>query len=133
MNTEIDVARRFVDEYQTAGDERVAEALLAQGFVDHTPFPGFGPTREDVKGLFRVLRGAFPGLRAEIIEQFSSGDRVVTRKTFHGTHRGPFAGIDATGRAVEIRVVDIVRVENGQIHEHWNVVDLPGLMQQLMG
>jgi SnoaL-like polyketide cyclase len=74
----------------------VADELLAPDFIDYTPFPGFGHTREDVKALFRVLRGAFPDFRAEVVEQFSDGGRVATRKTFHGTHLGPFAGREPT-------------------------------------
>jgi len=131
MSESINVVRKFIDEYQTGGNEAVGESLLAPDFVDHTPFPGFGPTRDDVFQLFRVLRSAFPDLRAEIIEQFANGDRVVTRKTFHGIHHGPFAGCEATGNRVSIRVVDIVRIDGGQIVEHWNVVDVPGLMRQL--
>jgi predicted ester cyclase len=86
MNDPIAVMRCFVENYQSTGDETVAEQLLAPDFVDHTPFPGFGPGRQDVLALFRMLRGAFPDLRAEIEEQFAQGARVVTRKTFRGTH-----------------------------------------------
>jgi predicted ester cyclase len=52
---------------------------------------------------------------------------VVTRKVFHGTHQGPFQGIEPTGREVEIHV----SVRNGQIVEHWNCVDRLGLLAQL--
>jgi predicted ester cyclase len=55
----------------------------------------------------------------------------VTRKVFHGTHRGELMGIAPTGRAVQIEVIDIVRVRDGQIVDHWNVVDRLGLLQQL--
>lgn len=127
----IEVINRFIDEFQTGGDESAAQRLLARDFVDHTPFPGFGATREDVLTLFRVLRSAFPDLRAEVLEQLADGDRVATRKTFHGTHMGAFGGVDATGKRVAIRVFDIVRIADGQIHEHWNVVDVAGLFAQL--
>ena len=126
------VMNRFIQEFQTEGNQAVAEELLAPDFVDHTPFPGFGSTREDVKALFAVLRSAFGGLRAEVIEQFSDGDRVATRKTFHGTHTGPFAGFAPTGKPVAIRVFDIVRIAEGRIQEHWNVVDVAGLMASLV-
>ena len=92
MSDPISIMRRFVHEYQTDGNGAVADEILDTEFFDHTPFPGFGPTREDVEALFRALRAAFPDLRAEIVEQFADGDRVVTRKTFHGTHQGPFKG-----------------------------------------
>ena len=55
----------------------------------------------------------------------------MTRKAFHGTHTGPLMGIPPTGKRVTIDVIDIVRVANGQIVEHWNIVDQMGLMQQL--
>ena len=125
------VVRRFVADYQSAGNENVAEELLSAGFVDHTPFPGFGSTREDVKRLFHTLRAAFPDLHAEIHEQLSHAGRVATCKTFHGTHLGSFLGLPPTGKTVSIRVIDIVRVESGRIAEHWNVVDVEGLMRQL--
>ncbi len=131
----METMQRFVHEYQSGGEEAVAEALLAPEFVDHTPFPGFGSTREDVKALFRVLRAAFPDLRAEVHAQFTDGDgeRVATWKTFHGTHQGAFVGIAPTGRKVTIRVMDFVRVSGGLMREHWNVVDVAGLMAQLQG
>jgi predicted ester cyclase len=59
------------------------------------------------------------------------GDKVVTRKTFRGTHGGDFLGIPATGKPVSVGVIDVVRYENGQIVEHWNQVDMFGLMQQM--
>jgi hypothetical protein len=77
--------------------------------------------------------GTSPDFRATILDQVAEGDRVVTRKVFHGTHLGPFQGIPPTGRQVEIHLIDIVRVADGQIVEHWNSVDRLGLLAQLGG
>ena len=87
------VVRRFVEEYQSTGDESVARELLADDFVDRCPFGPFPPDREGVIALFAMLRGAFPDFHAVIHDQLSDGDKVVTRKTFHGTHRGELMGI----------------------------------------
>ncbi len=81
--------------------------------------------------LFGLFRQAFPDFRAEILDQLADGDKVVTRKAFLGTHRGPFMGIPSTGNPVRFELIDIVRVEDGRIVEHWNVVDQMGLMRQL--
>jgi predicted ester cyclase len=51
--------------------------------------------------------------------------------TTAGTHEGSFQGIAPTGRTVEIHVIDIVRVTDGRIVEHWNCVDRLGLLAQL--
>jgi steroid delta-isomerase-like uncharacterized protein len=125
------IVRRFIHEYQTGGDERVAEEILAADFVDHCPFGPFPPDREGVKQLFAALRVAFPDLRAEINDQFSQGDKVVTRKTFHGANDGEFMGMPPTGKKVSLDVIDILRLRDGQFTDHWNVVDALGLMQQL--
>lgn len=125
------IVRRFIDEYQTNGDESVAEEILADDFVDHCPFGPFPPDREGVKQLFTALRGAFPDLRAEIKDQISQGDKVVTRKTFHGTNDGEFMGMPPTGKKVSFDVIDILRLRDGQFVDHWNVVDAMSLMQQL--
>src|SRR5689334_9626243 len=91
------VLRRFNDEVVSAGRFESVDELLAPDFVDHTPFPGVPPTREGITMLFMGLRGAFPDLTATIRDQVADGDRVVTRKMLHGTHRGDLWGIPATG------------------------------------
>ena len=123
--------RRFVEEYQTKGDVSVAEEMLADDFVDHTPFGEIPGTREGVMQLFAMLRQAFPDLRAEIHDLLADGDRVVTRKTFHGTHQGDFMGMPPTGKQVAWDVIDIVEHRNDKMVAHWNVVDAFSLMMQL--
>jgi predicted ester cyclase len=125
------VVRRFVDEYQTAADERAFAELLHPDVLDHSRPPGVAPGAEGVRQQFDGFRAAFAGFRAEILDQITEGDKVVTRKVFKGTHSGPFQGIEATGREVEIHVIDIVRVADGRIVEHWNCVDRLGLLAQL--
>ena len=123
------VVRRFVEEYQSADhDVAVAAELLADDFVDHSPFGPFTPDRGGVIALFGMFFEAFPDLHADIHEQYVDGDRVITRKTFHGTHRGPFMGIPGTGRPVAFDVIDIVTVRDGQLRDHRNVVDGLALM-----
>jgi steroid delta-isomerase-like uncharacterized protein len=125
------VVRRFVDEYQTAANEQSFAELLHPEVVDRSRPPGIAGGAEGVRQQFEAFRAAFPDFHAVIHDQIAEGDKVVTRKVFHGTHRGELMGIPPTGREVQIEVIDIVRVEGGQIVEHWNVVDRLGLLQQL--
>jgi steroid delta-isomerase-like uncharacterized protein len=125
------VVRRFVDEYQTAANEQSFAELLHPEVVDRSRPPGIAEGAEGVRQQFEAFRAAFPDFHAVIHDQIAEGDKVVTRKVFHGTHRGELMGIPPTGREVQIEVIDIVRVEGGQIVEHWNVVDRLGLLQQL--
>jgi predicted ester cyclase len=125
------VVRRFVDEYQTAANEQSFAELLHPEVVDRSRPPGIAEGAEGVRQQFEAFRAAFPDFHAVIHDQIAEGDKVVTRKVFHGTQRGELMGIRPTGREVQIEVIDIVRVEGGQIVEHWNVVDRLGLLQQL--
>jgi predicted ester cyclase len=77
------------------------------------------------------VRAAFPDFRATILDEVCGGDEVITSKVFHGTHRGEFHGLEPTGREVEIAVIDIVRVADRRIVEHWTCVDRLGLLAQL--
>lgn len=125
------IMRRFIAEYQTGGDEAVLADTIAADVVDHSRPPGIAPGIEGVRQQFDGFRRAFPDFRATVLDMVAEGDRVVTYKAFHGTHEGELMGIPATGRTVEILVIDIVRLAGGQVVEHWNVVDRLGLMQQL--
>ena len=125
------MVRRLVDEAQTNGNLAVVDELLAEDFVDHTPFPGLPPTRDGVKSLFGYLRTVFPDLRVRIQEQVAEEEKVVTRKVFEGTHRAEFMGIPSTGRPVSFEVIDILTFNEGRISEHRVIFDQLGIRQQL--
>jgi predicted ester cyclase len=71
--------------------------ILSDDFVNHAELPGLPSGREGVKVLFRAFWSAFPDFRAEIHDMLAERDRVVTRKTFHGTHQGEFMGTSLRG------------------------------------
>lgn len=125
------LVRKLIEEAQQGGNLAVVEDLLADDFVDHTPLPGLPPTRDGVSMLFAGMRHAFPDLRVTIEEQIADDDKVATRKTFEGTHRAPFLGIEATGRPVRFEVIDILTVRSGKIREHRVVADQLTLLRQL--
>jgi len=126
-----DVVNSFIDRYQSGADERALGQLVHPDVVDHSRPPGIAPGREGVKQQFDGFRAAFDGFHATVLDQVVESDKVVTRKVFRGRHTGPFQGIEPTGRDVEVHVIDIVRVADGQIVEHWNCVDRLGVLAQL--
>jgi steroid delta-isomerase-like uncharacterized protein len=123
--------RRFVEEAQSRGRLSAVDEFFTLGFVDHNAPAGLPINREGVKMQFTMLRNAFPDMQAVIHDQIAEGDKVVTRKSLRGTHLGDFLGIPPTGKAVSLEVIDILRLVDGKIAEHWNTVDLLGLMHQL--
>jgi steroid delta-isomerase-like uncharacterized protein len=125
------VVRRNTEEVQGRGNFDVFEQLFADDFLDHTPQPSSGTDKDSVRTLYRRLRAAFPDFHADIHWQTSDGELVTTYKTYHGTHKGPFLGVAPTGRKIHFETVDVMRVHNGKITEHWGVANLFSLMQQL--
>ncbi|WP_165977515.1 ester cyclase [Nonomuraea diastatica] len=125
------VVRRFVEAFQAGGQVEVGEELLATGFRNHTPDPGSPGDRDGVLAWFAMLHAGVPDLRVELHDMVADGDRVATRKTFHGTHRGELMGVPPSGRRLAIEVIDVVRVRDGQIVEHWNAVDRLAILRQL--
>jgi steroid delta-isomerase-like uncharacterized protein len=127
----IAVVRRNTEEVQNGGDFALFDQLFAADFLDHTPQPGFPPTRDGARALYRAFRAAFPDFHADIQFQLGDGDRVTTYKIYRGTHEGPFLGVAPTGRKVQFSTVDVMRVRDGQIVEHWGVAELLSLFEQL--
>lgn len=123
--------RRFYD-LINAGDIDGFGALLADDFIDHEELPGLAPTREGVMDFFRMSRAAFPDMRMDVEDVVASDDKVVARVGFSGTHQGEFMGIPATGKRVDVQMIDIMRLgDDGLAHEHWGVMDSLAMMQQL--
>ena len=123
---------RRIYELISAGDIDGFGDLVADDFVEHEETPGIEPTRDGVKQLFNMYKAAFPDLRMEPEDILVSGDKVAARVRATGTHHGEFMGLPATGKSVDVQLMDIIRFgDDGLAHEHWGVFDALKLMQQL--
>ena len=133
MQTEENKAlmHRFYEEISN-GNLAVVDELIAADVVEHSPFvPGQAPGRQGTKELFTMIRAAFPDLRITVEDMVAEGDKVATRGTMSGTHKGEFMGIAPTGKQVTVGMIEILRIAGGKMVEHWHVVDSLGMMQQL--
>ncbi|HEV2129855.1 MAG TPA: ester cyclase [Longimicrobiaceae bacterium] len=122
---------QVISEGVRSGDFSGLDEVVARDVRDHNPDPGQEQGLEGVRGLFMGLRDAFPDLQIHVEDLIAEGDKVVGRATFRGTHSGDFQGIPATGKQIEVQVIDILRIQDGKIVERWGLSDQLGLMQQL--
>jgi len=122
---------RFVEEVINQGRYEAADELVEEGFVELDPFPGQQQGREGLKDVIRMMRTAFPDIHWVVEETIASGDKVVSRFKWTGTHRGEFLGIPATGRNVSVPGVVIDRLNGGKMADSRILMDAMGLMQQL--
>ena len=120
------IARR-VYEIVSTGDFERAKEIVDQDAPDNELLPHDPPAKliDTFKETFSKAREGFPDLSITIEDVMAEGERVAARVTMHGTHSGEFQGIAPTGKRVEVRAIDMFRISNGKIVEHWGHADDP--------
>lgn len=134
MGDVVAIARENIDAYNAADWERY-RALLAPGAIYEELATqrrlGVDAAIEASKGWKRT----FPDSKGTITKSFGSGDHAVLEITWNGTQTGALSGplgtIPATGKPVEVKAVQIVRVQGDKIAEVRHYFDLMGLLAQL--
>lgn len=125
------IVQRFVDEVINQGRYEVCDEIVDEDFIELDPFPGQRQGREGLKEVIAMMRAAFPDINWVTEETISSGEKIVTRFTWTGTHRGDFLGIPATDRQVTVKGVVIDRLVNLRMTDSRILMDTFGLMMQL--
>jgi steroid delta-isomerase-like uncharacterized protein len=126
------VVSRMYEELHNNGNLEKAEEFVTSDFVDHNPAdPNMPRGPEGVRKVFGMFHSAFPDFHTTVEDIISEDDRVVSRLTMHGTHNGEFMGIPATGKEINVPVIDIIRMSKGKAVERWGVADIAGMMQQM--
>jgi steroid delta-isomerase-like uncharacterized protein len=124
------LVRRYYDEVLTGRDLDLLAQLLDPSFVSH----GSAGSRVGAGAYAAAVaatHAAFPDLAVTVHDQVAEDDKVVTRWSASGTHTGDFAGVPATGRPVTVTGIHIHRVQHGRLAEHWEELDLLGVLRQL--
>jgi len=107
----------------------LVDRFVAEDYRNHNAFVGDG--REANRQFWAAFFRAFPDLSATMEDSVISGDRVVGRFVYRGTHTGELMEIPASGNPVEMRSIDIWRVEDGMFVEHWDELNLLEVFQQI--
>jgi predicted SnoaL-like aldol condensation-catalyzing enzyme len=89
-------------------DFEAASKFLGPRYIQHNPRAADGP--EGLKAFLAYLREKFPDYHSEIKRVFADGDYVILH-----VHNVPTPG--SRGNAI----IDIFRLENGKVVEHWDV------------
>jgi len=119
-------------------------AGVAKGDLDHAPYAedaqisdptGTYKGKAQIIDSFRVWTAAFPQASAQVTNQVSEGDQLVSEVIYRGTHSGPLTSrgstIAPTGKQIELRIAIVSSFRAGLIQRERAYFDLAGLMQQL--
>ncbi len=125
-----DLARRSWEMLVNQQNPNAVDELYTPDFVWHELDEDIqGP--EQAKQFLEMYLAAFPDMQVTVEDVIAEGEKVVTRWTIRGTHRGELMGIAPTDEQVEIEGITIHRIEGGKIAEEWERYDNLGIMQQL--
>jgi hypothetical protein len=111
--------------------DRIAGGRIDEAWVGYHPFAGPVPDPERVERGSAAMAEAFPDLRTAEADSVKEGDMVAFRWLLSGTQEGEFMGVAPTGRRVEAMGMDIVRLADGEIVEHWGEFDAVGLLRRM--
>jgi steroid delta-isomerase-like uncharacterized protein len=132
MSTEANkaLARRVFEDVLNGRKLDLLDELAAADYIEHNPLPGQGTGIDGIRYRYTMVLAAFdPHFTIEDV--IAEGDKVVLRWTQSGTHVGQFLGMPPTGRSFRTTGIEVWRVENGKLTEHWDVVDVFGQLRQL--
>ncbi len=126
------IVERFYDQVWERGNVDAAFEIFADEYERHDLRPSAAaPGPEGQRTIAADFRRAFPDMHMTIDLIIAEGDRVAARWTTSGTHTGPWAGVQPTGKRVSFSGVNIFRLEDGKVVELWNHRDDLGLMDQI--
>jgi predicted ester cyclase len=131
------VVAEFVRRCQDQHDLAFADEIFHPRFENHYRPEGRAiPSTKRPASGFQAFYGAllrgFPDATMEINDQIAERDLVTTRKTLRGTHLGELWDLAPTGNRVEFEFIDIFRVAEGKLVEHWTSMDLGALKSQML-
>lgn len=113
-------------------DDESSAAVFGELYADPVTVNGTPLTAADLVGRARVLQGALERPEHEVLAVADAGDAVAVAFRLAGRHIGPLdtpAGrLPATGRWIDVRIIDVLTLSDGRITEIRMVADwLPAL------
>jgi steroid delta-isomerase-like uncharacterized protein len=122
------LVQRFFEEVINQRNLAALDQFAHPGGVNHTVPPGMPQESNQFLGQYL---NAFPDVKATVEDLMADGDKVVARVSYRGTHQGAFRGIPPTGKQIAVTGINIFRIANGQLVEHWGLTDRLAVLQQL--
>jgi len=125
---------RLLDRYLAAvnaHDTSTFPDIFTEAYIQHS---GRSPSglQAQIANFQRIFEN-WPDFQSRFEDRIFGADKIVVRTTFSATHGRTVLGFAPTGKRVSWSAIDIWRVENGKLAEHWDIVDVASLQKQLRG
>jgi predicted ester cyclase len=117
-----DLLHRYHVDVWDEGHLEHAGQYLGAGFTSHARVTTLPPGQQVGPDFLAQFRIGFPDMRSHEDALLGDGELGVIRWTITGTHTGPFFGVAATGRTIQVSGMDILRIADDKLVEHWGGV-----------
>jgi steroid delta-isomerase-like uncharacterized protein len=123
------VIGEFAESVLLKKDLSAVDRYMLPDYIQHNPLVKQGASgfREFFANWFECV----PDWRCSVKKIVSEGDEVWVYGTYAGTLQKDWLGITASGQTYSVDAVDIFRIQDGKLAEHWDVMDIYGLFKQL--
>jgi len=125
-----EVVRRYWNGKWNERRPEILDELQTSDVVYHSPSMEMNGL-EEYKQVYSSYLSAFQDTQITIEELIAEGDKVMTRITMQGVHKGELGGIVPTDKTLTISGFTVFRLVDGKIVEEWEILDELGMMQQL--
>jgi predicted ester cyclase len=122
------LVQRFFDEVINQKNLTALDQFVAPNAVNHTVPAGLPQAPNQ---FISMHLNAFPDAQATVEDLLADGDKVVARVNYRATQQGAFRSISPTSKPITVMGINIFRIENGKIVEHWGLADRINALRQL--
>jgi steroid delta-isomerase-like uncharacterized protein len=116
---------RYLDEGMNKRNFAILNEVFSTDFINHSPRIDQVGREETIQDYIKFF-AAFPDWQTIIEDIIAEGDKVVVRRSVHGTHKGDIPGIPMTptGKQITFTLWEMFRITDGQIVERWGIHNL---------
>jgi predicted SnoaL-like aldol condensation-catalyzing enzyme len=119
----------FAESVFVKKDLSAVDQYVKTDYVQHNPLVKQGAS--GFKEFFSTWFASVPDWQYTLSKIVAEGDHVWVYGTYAGTLKRDWLGIPASGQKYAFEAVDIFRIQDGKLAEHWDVMDIYGLFKQL--
>lgn len=131
----LEVARASVEAFNERDWDRFSDLLAPHSVYDEVGTGRKQSGRSEITEVTRAWTRAFPDVKGTIDRETVSDDTVLLEITYRGKHdgelQGPGGSIGPTGKRIEVRCAEVLRIADGLVVENRNYFDMLGMLQSL--
>ena len=121
----------FYRQVMSEGKTDLAGKYISPAYQDHNAPPHAAAGVAGLLAHVHGIKNTFPDFQMQCHEAVAEGEWVAVRVTAEGTHTGEWMGIPATGNKIYLKGINLDRVVDGLIVEHYGEADTVAMLMQM--